>query len=126
MRRSELPHERQKADLAEPLASKSWWRRTDKKFTDLAKNGVFQHNPPLAAVHSTSLSIPVVRMPSEIERMFWWLGRSSPSGGHKNIFSRLIHWGAAAPATIEAKQRDPQNNWSVVDPCVPMQDCAWW
>ena len=44
IRRSELPHERQKANLAEPLASKSWWRRTDKNFTGFARNGVFQQN----------------------------------------------------------------------------------
>lgn len=42
MRRSELPHERQKTNLTEPLGSKSWLRRTDKNFTDFAKNGVFQ------------------------------------------------------------------------------------
>ncbi len=42
MRRSELPHERQKANLAEPLALKNWSRCTDKIFTDFAKNGVFQ------------------------------------------------------------------------------------
>ena len=42
MSRSELPHERQKANLAEPLASESWWRPKDKNFTDFAKNGVFQ------------------------------------------------------------------------------------
>jgi hypothetical protein len=46
MRRSELPHERQKTNLAELLASKSWSRRTGKNFTDFAKNGVFQHNQP--------------------------------------------------------------------------------
>ena len=44
MRRSELPHERQKANLDEPLASKSWWQRTDKYLINFAKNGVFQHN----------------------------------------------------------------------------------
>lgn len=42
MRRSELPHERHKASLAEPLAVKSWSRCTDKNLTDSAKNGVFQ------------------------------------------------------------------------------------
>jgi hypothetical protein len=42
VRRSELPHERQKANLAEPLASKSWSRCTNKKFADFTKNGVFQ------------------------------------------------------------------------------------
>jgi hypothetical protein len=46
MRRSELPHERQKTNLAEPLAPKGWLRRTDKKFIDFAKNRVFQHNQP--------------------------------------------------------------------------------
>jgi hypothetical protein len=51
MRRSELPHERQKNNLAELLASKSWSRRTGKNFTDFAKNGVFQHNPPVVSVH---------------------------------------------------------------------------
>ena len=44
MRRSELAHERQKTNLAEPLVSKSWLRCTDKNFADLAKNGIFQHN----------------------------------------------------------------------------------
>ncbi|MDU9006878.1 hypothetical protein [Sedimentitalea todarodis] len=47
MRRSELAHERQKTNLAEPLVSKSWLRCTDKNFADFAKNGVFQHNPPI-------------------------------------------------------------------------------
>ena len=46
MRRSELPHERQKSNLAEPLASKSWSRCTGKKFTEFVKNGVFQQYPP--------------------------------------------------------------------------------
>ncbi|MCX7561823.1 hypothetical protein OS190_19860 [Sulfitobacter sp. F26204] len=46
MRYSELSHERQNTDLAEPLASKSWWRCTDKKFIDFAKNGVFQQYQP--------------------------------------------------------------------------------
>ena len=46
MRRSELPHERQKTNLAEPLASKSWLRRTGKNFIDSAKNGVFQQYQP--------------------------------------------------------------------------------
>ena len=50
MRRSELRHERQKTNLADPLASKSWSRCTNKKFTDFAKNGVFQHNPPFAVI----------------------------------------------------------------------------
>ena len=39
-RRSELPHERHKTNLAKPLASKCWSRRTDKNFTDFAKNRV--------------------------------------------------------------------------------------
>jgi len=55
MRRSELPHERQKTNLAELLASKSWSRRTGKNFTDFAKNGVFQHNPPFLTNHLHSL-----------------------------------------------------------------------
>jgi hypothetical protein len=42
MRRNDLPHELQKANLAEPLALKGWSRCTDKNFTDFAKNGVFQ------------------------------------------------------------------------------------
>lgn len=42
MRRSELLNERQKANLAEPLALKRWSRCTDKRFTDFANNGVFQ------------------------------------------------------------------------------------
>ena len=46
MRRSEMAHERQKTNLAEPLVSKSWLRCTDKNFADFAKNGVFQHNQP--------------------------------------------------------------------------------
>lgn len=46
MRRSELAHERQEANLAEPLASKSWLRRTGKNFAANSKNGVFQHNQP--------------------------------------------------------------------------------
>ena len=50
MRRSELAHERQKTNLAEPLVSKSWLRCTDKNFADFAKNGVFQHNRHTAAV----------------------------------------------------------------------------
>ena len=51
MRRSELPHERQKTNLAEPLASKSWLRRTDKKFIDFTKNRVFQNNRLRAVCH---------------------------------------------------------------------------
>jgi hypothetical protein len=43
---SELPHERQKANLAEPLVLKIWSRCTDKNLTDFAKNGVFQHYQP--------------------------------------------------------------------------------
>ncbi|MEP3557994.1 MAG: hypothetical protein ABJN03_15910 [Ascidiaceihabitans sp.] len=50
MRRSELPHDRQKSNLAEPLASKSWSRCTGKKFTDFVKNGVFQQYQPIAEV----------------------------------------------------------------------------
>lgn len=46
MRRNDLPHEPQKANLAEPLALKSWSRCTDKNFTDFAKNGVFQQYRP--------------------------------------------------------------------------------
>ena len=46
MRRSDLAHERQKTNLAEPLVSKSWLRCTDKNFADFAKTGVFQHNAP--------------------------------------------------------------------------------
>jgi hypothetical protein len=42
IRRSELPHERQKTNLAEPLASKCWSRCTDENLSDFAKNGVFQ------------------------------------------------------------------------------------
>lgn len=42
MTHSEQPHERQKANLAEPLASKTWSRCTDKNLTDFVKNGVFQ------------------------------------------------------------------------------------
>jgi len=42
MRRSELPHEQKKTNLAEPLASKSWPRCTGKNFSDFVKNGVFQ------------------------------------------------------------------------------------
>ena len=53
MRRSELAHERQKTNLAEPLVSKSWLRCTDKNFADFAKNGVFQHNRLVAAVRCT-------------------------------------------------------------------------
>ena len=52
MRRSELAHERQKTNLAEPLVSKSWLRCTDKNFADFAKNGVFQHNPPILLKNS--------------------------------------------------------------------------
>ncbi len=48
MRRSELPNKRQKSNLAEPLASKSWSRCTGKKFTDLVKIGVFQQYQPKA------------------------------------------------------------------------------
>jgi hypothetical protein len=44
MRRSELMHEGQRANLPEPLASKIPSRRTDINFADFAKNGVFQHN----------------------------------------------------------------------------------
>ena len=55
MRRNELTHEHQKANLAEPLASKSWLRPTAKNFTDFAKNGVFQHHQDEAAVqHKTT------------------------------------------------------------------------
>lgn len=46
MRHSELTHERQKTHLAEPLASKSWLRLTNKNFADFAKNGVFQQYQP--------------------------------------------------------------------------------
>jgi hypothetical protein len=46
IRRSELAHERQKANLAEPLASNISSRGTDKNFADFAKNGVFQQNQP--------------------------------------------------------------------------------
>ena len=42
MRLSELSHERQKANLAEPLASENWSHCTNKNSTDFAKNGVFQ------------------------------------------------------------------------------------
>jgi len=49
MRRSELAHERQKTNLAEPLASKSWLRRTDKNFADFAKIRVFQQYQPFIA-----------------------------------------------------------------------------
>ena len=48
MRRSELAHERQKTNLAEPLASKSWLRRTAKNLVNFAKNGFFQHNRRIA------------------------------------------------------------------------------
>lgn len=45
---------------------------------------------------------------SEIQGMFWWLSRSSISGEHKKFCSRLIHWGAAAPARLKLAERDPQ------------------
>ena len=44
MRRSELPRERYRVNLAEPLASKCWSSCKDKNFTDFPKNRVFQHN----------------------------------------------------------------------------------
>ena len=40
----ELSHEQQETNLVDPLAPKRWSRRTDQKFTDFAKNAVFQHN----------------------------------------------------------------------------------
>ncbi len=49
-RRSELGYEWQKTNLAEPLASKSWLRRTGKNFADFAKNGVFQQYRLLEAI----------------------------------------------------------------------------
>ena len=50
IRHSELPHERQKANLAEPLVLKIWTRCTDKNLTDFAKNGVFQQYRLLEAI----------------------------------------------------------------------------
>jgi hypothetical protein len=44
MRRIELAHERQKANWAEPFASRNSSRCTDKNFAYFAKNGVFQQN----------------------------------------------------------------------------------
>jgi hypothetical protein len=43
MKHNELPHEQQKTNLAEPLASNSWSRCTGINFTDFVINGVFQH-----------------------------------------------------------------------------------
>jgi hypothetical protein len=50
IRRSELPHEPQETNLAEPLTAKGWLRCTDRNFTDFAKNGVFQQYRLGAAV----------------------------------------------------------------------------
>ena len=44
MRCSELAHERQKTNLAEPLTTKSWSACTAGYFIDWPKIGVFQHN----------------------------------------------------------------------------------
>jgi hypothetical protein len=41
MRDEELAHERRKADLAEPLATKNWSICTVKKFVDLAEKQNF-------------------------------------------------------------------------------------
>jgi hypothetical protein len=49
MRRSELALERQKANLAEPFASKSWLRRMDKNSVVFAKTLVVQEYPPFVA-----------------------------------------------------------------------------
>lgn len=43
MRRSELAHERQETNLAEPLATKSWSPCAARYFIDRVKTGVFQH-----------------------------------------------------------------------------------
>ena len=51
MRHSEQPHERQKANLTEPFASKTWSRCTDKNLTDFVKNGVFQQYQPKADIY---------------------------------------------------------------------------
>jgi hypothetical protein len=63
MRRSELAHERQKTNLAEPLVSKSWLRCTDKNFADFAKNGVFQHNPPMVSNDVNGPDQPLIAHP---------------------------------------------------------------
>jgi hypothetical protein len=50
MRRSELPHERQKANLAKYLSLQNWWRYTEKNFNDFAKDGVFEQYRPIANI----------------------------------------------------------------------------
>jgi len=59
IRRSDLPHEPQKANLAEPLALNSWSRCTDKNFTDFAKNGVFQQYRLISLKNSLFLTLRV-------------------------------------------------------------------
>lgn len=58
-RRSELGYEWQKTNLAEPLASKSWLRRTGKNFADFAKNGVFQQYRLILVIRGTACVGPL-------------------------------------------------------------------
>lgn len=46
MRRSELPHEQKKANLAEPLALNSWLHCTGKKIHRFRQKRSFQQYPP--------------------------------------------------------------------------------
>jgi hypothetical protein len=62
MRRSELLHEPQKANLVEPLALKSWSRCTGKNFTDFAKNGVFQQYRLSAAIRSFAAFVVLISL----------------------------------------------------------------
>ena len=74
--------------LAEPLASKCWSRRTDKNFTDFAKNRVFQQYQP------------------KVLNDAWCLNGSGAKGGHCKIANsdQSIAFG---PPSVLSDKADP-------------------